>query len=161
MNYLESRTIWQRIVCQCSYTTLENIFSNDPLIAKGDELLCVGEVIQYYHTFWGWKGKSTMATIWKIAPKDSILLKPDTRDFLERTHSIKWIKNYINGALVDCLEDDDWNKVGSYQLVPGEVKDFHKRKSLEAQRLERIQQGLDNQFQQVAKGSIGQSKKKQ
>jgi hypothetical protein len=49
------------------------------------------------------------------------------------------------------LEDDDWNKVGSYQLVPGEVKDFHKRISLEAQCLECIQQGLENQFQQVAK----------
>jgi len=49
------------------------------------------------------------------------------------------------------LEDDDWNNVGSYQLVPGEVKDFHKRKSLEAQRLERIQQQLDDQFQQAAK----------
>ena len=49
------------------------------------------------------------------------------------------------------MEGDDWNNVGSYQLVPGEVKDFHKRKSLEAQCLERIQQRLDDQFQQVAK----------
>jgi hypothetical protein len=49
------------------------------------------------------------------------------------------------------LEGDDSNNVGSYQLVPGEVKDFHKRKSLEAQCLERIQQQLDDQFQQVEK----------
>jgi hypothetical protein len=148
---IANNTIRQRIVWKRSYTTSENIFSDDPLIAKGLEVLRVREVIQYYHPFWGWKGKSTTATIWKVAPEDSIPLKLDTRDVLERTHSIKQIKKYINGALVGCLEDDNWNKVGSYQLVPGKVKDFHKRKSLEAQRLEHIQQQLDDQFQQVAK----------
>jgi hypothetical protein len=52
------------------------------------DTLRVGEAIQYYHPSWGWKGKSTMATIWKIVPEDSIPLKLDTRDVLERTHSI-------------------------------------------------------------------------
>jgi hypothetical protein len=132
-------------------TTSKNIFSSDSLLAKGMDILRVGEVIQYYHPFWGWKGKSSTATLRKIEPEDSIPLKLDTRDVLERTHSIRRVKKYVNGELVDCMGEEDWNKVGSYQLAPGQVKDYRKRKSLEAQRLQCIQDGLDLQFQQVAK----------
>jgi len=134
-----------------SNTTSKNIFLSDPLLVKGMDILQVGEVIQYYHPFWGWKRKSSTATIWKIEPDDSIPLKLDTRDVLERTHSIRRVKKYVNGELVDCLREEDWNKVGSYQLAPGQVKDYCRRKSLEAQQLQHIQDGLDLQFQQVAK----------
>jgi len=109
----------------------------------GTEVLRAGEIIEYYHPFWGWKGKSTMATILKVDVDDPFPLRLDTRDALDRTHEIRHVAKFIDGEdeLQHCIENE-WNKIGTYQLEAGHVKNYHKRKSLEAQQLERIQCGL-------------------
>jgi hypothetical protein len=55
---------------------------------------------------------------------------------LEWTHEKKCIKRYVDGTLEDSL-GEEWMKIGEYQPEQGQVKDYHKRKSMEVQQLER------------------------
>jgi hypothetical protein len=100
--------------------------------------------------FWGWKRNPVNATILKIDDEDDIPLKLDTRDVLERTHKVTRVKKYVKGVLEDCPGEDSI-KIGEFQLENGHVKDFHKRKSLEAQWLQSIQQEYIENWEKTAK----------
>jgi hypothetical protein len=110
----------------------------------------VGEVICYLTPFWGWSRDPVNATILKIDDEDDIPLKLDTRDVLERTHEVTCVKKYVNGVLEECPGEESM-KIGEFQLENGHVKDFHKRKSLEAQRLQSIQQEYIENWEKTAK----------
>ncbi len=101
----------------------------------------MGELIRYLTPFWGWSQDPVNATILKIDDEDEIPLKLDTSDVLEPTHKVTRVKKYVNGVLEECPGEESM-KIGEFQLQNGHVKDFHKRKSLEAQRLQSIQQEL-------------------
>jgi hypothetical protein len=90
-----------------------------------------------------------MATILKVDVDDPYPLRLDTWDALDRMHEIHHVTIFINGELQKCIENE-WNKIGTYQLEAGHVKNYHKRKSLEAQQLERIQQGFDDTLLKAA-----------
>jgi hypothetical protein len=92
-----------------------------------------------------------MATILKVDVDDPFPLRLDTRDALDRTHEIRHVAKFIDGEdeLQHCIENE-WNKIGTYQLEAGHVKNYHKRKSLEAQRLEQIQCGFDDALVKAA-----------
>jgi hypothetical protein len=90
-----------------------------------------------------------MATILKLDVDYPFPLRLDTRDALDRMHEIHHVTKFINGELQKCIKNE-WNKIGTYQLEAGHVKNYHKRKSLEAQWLERIQQGFDNALLKAA-----------
>lgn len=110
----------------------------------------MGEVIRYLTPFWGWSRDPVNATILKIDDEDEIPLKLDTRDVLERTHKVTRVKKYVNGVLEECPGEESM-KIGEFQLENGHVKDFHKRKSLEAQRLQSIQQEYIENWEKTAK----------
>jgi hypothetical protein len=60
------------------------------------------------------------------------------------------VKKYVNGVLEDCPGEHSM-KIGELQLENGHVKDFHKRKSLEAKRLQNIQQEYIENWDKTAK----------
>ena len=90
-----------------------------------------------------------MATILKVDVDDPFPLRLDTRDALVRMHEIHHVTKFINGELHNCIENE-WNKISTYQLEAGHVKNYHKRKSLEAQWLEQMQPGFDNALLKAA-----------
>jgi len=85
-----------------------------------------------------------------IDDEDKIPLKIETRDVLEQTRKVTRVKKYVNGVLEECPGEESV-KIGEFQLENGHVKDFHKRKSLEAQRLQSIQQEYIENWEKTAK----------
>jgi hypothetical protein len=123
----------------------------NPLIIKCQEVLRVGDVITYYHEFW--VNQRKVAKIQKIKPDEEFKLVLDTNDVLPVMHSIKRMKKTINdGTTVDIIVDD-WRLLGEYQLIEGEMDQYHRRKSLEAMRLEKVVTTFNDDYSKLAKES--------
>jgi hypothetical protein len=90
-----------------------------------------------------------MAAILKVDVDDPFPLRLDTRDALDRMYEIRHVTKFIDGELHNCIENE-WNKIGTYQLEAGHVKNYHKRKSLEVHRLEQIERGFNDALLKAA-----------
>jgi hypothetical protein len=84
----------------------------NPLIIKCREVLRVGDVISYYHEFWGNQRK--VVKIQKIKPDKDTKLVLETNDVLQVTCSVKRIKKQ---TLMELKRNTVWKQMKTNTIL--------------------------------------------